>query len=56
MLIHFSGMKNLDEAPVWVFPKLLVCLIAAFRSLSPRNANWLYLQELLRQVNLNRRE
>ena len=26
MLIHFSGLKNLDKSGVWVFPKLLVCL------------------------------
>jgi len=26
MVIHFSGLKNLDELGVWVFPKLLVCL------------------------------
>jgi hypothetical protein len=26
MLIHFSGLKNLDKPGVWVFPKLLVCL------------------------------
>ena len=26
MIIHFSGLKNLDKAGVWVFPRLLVCL------------------------------
>lgn len=26
ILIHFRGLKNLDKTPVWVFPKLLVCL------------------------------
>jgi len=26
ILIHFCGLKNLDTPPVWVFPKLLVCL------------------------------
>ena len=27
MVIHFSGLKNLDKLGVWVFPKLLlVCL------------------------------
>jgi hypothetical protein len=26
ILIHFSGLKHLDKPPVWVFPKLLVCL------------------------------
>ena len=26
MLIHFSGLKNLDKPGVWAFPKLFVCL------------------------------
>jgi len=26
MVIHFSGLKNLDKPGVLVFPKLLVCL------------------------------
>jgi hypothetical protein len=26
ILIHFPGLKNLDEPAVWLFPKLLVCL------------------------------
>jgi hypothetical protein len=26
MVIHFSGLKNLDKPGVWVYPKLLVCL------------------------------
>jgi hypothetical protein len=26
MVIHFSGLKNLDKPGVWIFPKLLVCL------------------------------
>ncbi len=27
MVIHFSGLKNLDRRGIWVFPKLLlVCL------------------------------
>jgi hypothetical protein len=26
MLIHIPGLKNLDKAPLWLFPKLLVCL------------------------------
>jgi hypothetical protein len=26
MVIHFSGLKNLDKPGVWVFSKLLVCL------------------------------
>jgi hypothetical protein len=26
VVIHFSGLKNLDKPGVWVFSKLLVCL------------------------------
>jgi hypothetical protein len=25
MVIHFSGLKNIDNPGVWVFPALLVC-------------------------------
>jgi hypothetical protein len=30
VLVHFSGMKNLNTPPVFVFPKLLVCLDCGF--------------------------
>lgn len=30
ILVHFPGLKNLDKTPVWVFPKLLVCLDCGF--------------------------
>ena len=26
MIIHFSGLKNLDKPGVWAFSKVLVCL------------------------------
>jgi len=26
MIIHFSGLRNLDKPGVWLFSKLLVCL------------------------------
>ena len=26
MMLHFTGLKNLDEPGVWLFPKVLVCL------------------------------
>ena len=26
MVLHFSGLKNLDKPGVWVFSKLSVCL------------------------------
>ena len=30
MIIHFSGLKNVDKPGVWVFSKLLVCLGCGF--------------------------
>ena len=30
MLIHFSGLKNLNKPAVWVYPRLLVCLDYGF--------------------------
>jgi len=30
MVIHFSGLKNLDNPGVWAFLKLLVCLDCGF--------------------------
>ncbi len=30
MIIHFSGIENLDKPGVWVFPRLLVCLDCGF--------------------------
>ena len=38
ILIHFSGLENLDKPPVWVFPKLLVCLDCGFsRFMTPES-------------------
>ena len=30
IVIHFSGLKNLDKPDVWVFPKFFVCLDCAY--------------------------
>jgi hypothetical protein len=30
MIIHLSGMENLDQPGVWVFPMLSVCLDCGF--------------------------
>jgi hypothetical protein len=30
IMIHFSGLKNLDKFPISVFPKLLICLDCGF--------------------------
>ncbi len=38
ILIHFRGLENLDNPPIWVFPKLLVCLDCGFSQFAvPRN-------------------
>jgi hypothetical protein len=30
ILVHFPGLKNLDKPPVFVFPKLQVCMDCGF--------------------------
>jgi hypothetical protein len=30
LLVHFSGLKNLDKAPIFAFPGLLVCMDCGF--------------------------
>jgi hypothetical protein len=30
MIIHFSGLKKVDNPGVWAFPRLLVCLDCGF--------------------------
>jgi hypothetical protein len=30
IIVHFAGLKNLDTPPVFLFPKLLVCLDCGF--------------------------
>jgi hypothetical protein len=38
MIIHFSGLRNLDQPGVWLFPKLLVCLdCGSSRFIVPEN-------------------
>lgn len=34
VVIHFTGLKGLDKDPVWVFPKLMVCLDCGFAEFS----------------------
>jgi hypothetical protein len=42
--------------PVWVFPKLPVCLDCGFSGFTTPKENWQYLGEALRQLNLIRGE
>lgn len=30
MMLHFSGIRNIDKPGVWAFPKVLVCLDCGF--------------------------
>jgi hypothetical protein len=30
MIIHFSGLKNVDNPGVWLFPKFLICWDCGF--------------------------
>ena len=50
MMIHFSGLKNIDKPGVLVFPRFRPAWIAALRVLPPRKPNWRCWQEALRQV------
>jgi hypothetical protein len=34
MIIHFRGIKKIDNPGVWVFPKLSVCLDCGFSRLT----------------------
>jgi hypothetical protein len=34
MIIHFIGLKNLDNPGVWLFPELFVCLDCGFARFS----------------------
>ena len=40
MIIHFSGLKNVDNPGVWLFPKFLICWIVVLLSLKSRKPNW----------------
>jgi hypothetical protein len=54
MVIHFSGVKNLDKPGVWVFPKLLVCLDCGHSPSPFRKENWLLSRTLWKLVPVRR--
>jgi hypothetical protein len=33
MIVHFSGLKNLDQPPIFAFPELVVCIGCGFTEL-----------------------
>jgi hypothetical protein len=51
MIIHFSGLKNLNEPGVWVFPRLLVCLNCGFSHFTIQEPSWHPIQTALRHLN-----
>jgi hypothetical protein len=38
MIIHYSGLENLDKHGVWVFTNILVCLDCGFSSFTAPEA------------------
>jgi len=38
IMIHFSGIENIDKPGVWVFPKFLVCLNCGFAQFTVQRA------------------
>ena len=51
MIIHLSGLKNLDEPGVWAFPKLSVCMNCGFSHFTIQELSWLSLQRALRHTD-----
>jgi hypothetical protein len=51
MIIHFSGLKNLDEPGVWISPRLLICLNCGFSHFTIQEPSWRPLQTALRHLN-----
>jgi hypothetical protein len=49
MIIHFSGLKNLNEPGVWLFPRLLICLNCGFSHFTIQEPSWHPFQMALRQ-------
>jgi hypothetical protein len=47
MIIHFSGLKNLNEPGVWAFPKLYVCMNCGFSHFTIQEPSWRPLQTAL---------
>jgi hypothetical protein len=43
--VHFHGLKNLDKPPVFVFPKLVVCMDCGFTEFAIPEAGLLLLGE-----------
>jgi len=51
MILHLSGIKNLDEPGVWIFPKLFVCMDCGYSLFTIQEPSWRPLQASLRSAN-----
>ena len=50
MILHFSGLKNVDKPGVWVFPKVSVCLDCGSSRFATPKPNWRCWREALQQL------
>jgi len=53
LILHFSGIKNLDEPGLWVSPKLLICLNCGYAHFTIQEPSWRPVRASLRQVICN---
>jgi hypothetical protein len=55
MILHFSGIKNLDEPGVWIFPKLFVCLECGYSHFIIQEPSWRPLRTSILRANFGSR-
>jgi hypothetical protein len=51
MIIHFSGIKHLNQPGFWAFTKLIVCMNCGYSHFTVQEPHWGPLQTSLRQLN-----
>jgi len=51
IVLHFSGIKKLNEPGVWLFPNLLVCMDCGYSHFTIQEPGWRPLQASLRSAN-----
>jgi hypothetical protein len=51
MILHLSGIKNLDEPGVWAFPKLFVCMNCGYSHFIIEEPSWRPLQTSILRAN-----
>ena len=52
MNVHFPGYEGLKRPTVWVFPEVVVCLVAGSRSLQFRKSSCIDLNEATRRHDI----